>query len=900
MKIYDVVCQQFNPKADWIVTGRKRLATAFRQYYANYQYQQGYQVFESPCILHITAFIKHLWATHSIRHPAEPALLLTGKQTQALWETIIMQSAVPIQNLKTVTTLAQQAWMLCQQWGINRQAEDFGQLAAQQTWQAWAAEFTHQCHTQAWLDSTQIIPTLIEKQLLEKQTLPQQIFLLGIDTLNPQYQSLLRQLQLQGCKLHWTSLEDLKTAHPPSPKPYVKRIALADTATELSMMAQWACQAWQQRGETVACVIPQLATLRTQVIATFQEVWRGLCQHPTATQFPFILSGGDRASCHPMIGIALDILSLETSIEFVRFSRILRSPWLKHVPQEKSQRMKLDQILRQQGEERMSKSQLIAWSRRYHCPVLAQILEAWRPPHVDHLPPARPPSQWAAYFSDQLAVLGWPGEENLASEEYQWMTGWLDLLDAFSGLDVVLKTLDHGAALQKLTQIATDTTFQASTSHPQPIHILDMLEVTGLYFDQLWVMGLDDTVWPPATQMNPFIPHRLQRKQQIPHATPEQAYQAAYHATRRLAHSADAVIFSYPKAREDQILNPSALIMTTELPYQEITRSDLSLSTHPSLSAQITEQVHWEYQQDAQAPPLALNSTIRGGAQLLKTQADCPFKAFAYYRLGLSRDALNLPQPGLSAAERGQLLHQLLENVWRALGDQATLLSYSTTKLDALLNHIIQTALAQAAVRKPHLWQPAFTQVEKQRLHTRLKNWLDIERERPAFQVFALEQPQTLRLASLRLQLRIDRIDQLADGTTLFIDYKTSKSLSHQDWLGDRPTEPQLPLYSLSYPSPPSALAFAQIQSDHPGKFLGLSAEETHITGIKPLAKCQASVFKHWPTLLAHWETTLSHLAQAFQLGTAQADPKEGELTCRYCDLKSFCRIKQTIQLPRS
>ncbi len=47
--------------------------------------------------------------------------------------------------------------------------------------------------------------------------------------------------------------------------------------------------------------------------------------------------------------------------------------------------------------------------------------------------------------------------------------------------------------------------------------------------------------------------------------------------------------------------------------------------------------------------------------------------------------------------------------------------------------------------------------------------------------------------------MRIDRIDEMPDGSLAVIDYKTSASVpSPSSWLGDRPSDPQLPLYALA------------------------------------------------------------------------------------------------------
>ena len=48
-----------------------------------------------------------------------------------------------------------------------------------------------------------------------------------------------------------------------------------------------------------------------------------------------------------------------------------------------------------------------------------------------------------------------------------------------------------------------------------------------------------------------------------------------------------------------------------------------------------------------------------------------------------------------------------------------------------------------------------------------------------------------------------------------------------------------------------------------------------------------------WEALFAQWRRVLETLGEAFRLGEARVDPKDGPRTCEYCDLKSLCRIHE-------
>ncbi len=89
-----------------------------------------------------------------------------------------------------------------------------------------------------------------------------------------------------------------------------------------------------------------------------------------------------------------------------------------------------------------------------------------------------------------------------------------------------------------------------------------------------------------------------------------------------------------------------------------------------------------------------------------------------------------------------------------------------------------------------------FLSIERERSINLINDWLNIEKIRPPFTLVAQETQLSIDLSGLKLQLKIDRIDRLNDGSIMLIDYKTG--LTHlKSWFGDRPQQPQLPLYAV-------------------------------------------------------------------------------------------------------
>jgi probable DNA repair protein len=276
---------------------------------------------------------------------------------------------------------------------------------------------------------------------------------------------------------------------------------------------------------------------------------------------------------------------------------------------------------------------------------------------------------------------------------------------------------------------------------------------------------------------------------------------------------------------------------------------------------------------DEQGPPLAAKR-VKGGTRVLADQSACPFRAFARHRLGA--EGLEAPAEGPDAIARGQLLHTLMARLWGEL------------KTSAALERGVAPALeraAAAAVAEARL-EGRFAALERERLARLAREWLEIEKARDDFEVLATEEPRELEVAGLALRGRIDRLDRLADGSHLLIDYKTGRQLSPRRWMGKRPDEPQLPLYAVTAKEDISAVAFAKLRHGEM-RFMGYARDKDAVPKL--------TRYDSWDDLLSDWRKELESLARGFASGDARVDPKDGLKTCRTCDLQPLCRVHERL-----
>ncbi len=286
-----------------------------------------------------------------------------------------------------------------------------------------------------------------------------------------------------------------------------------------------------------------------------------------------------------------------------------------------------------------------------------------------------------------------------------------------------------------------------------------------------------------------------------------------------------------------------------------------------------------------------------GGASVLKDQAACPFRAFGARRL--NAEELNRSEWGLSAGQRGILLHKVMEQLWSPeKGPLHTLEDLQAAIAEGRLREVIEAAIVDvfAPLVKDNggdAWMEAYLASEQRRLLTRLEEWLCIEAERVPFMVEATEKVlDDVSVGGLKLRLRADRIDCVGEGQRLLVDYKSGQ-VSTKDWDGMRPNEPQLPLYA----------TFGNVEDVCGVVFARINVEKTRLEGCVSDARAQlfanttaSSKLMKNPydqTMRDEWTTALLNLAEDFLHGEAQVDPKEQKKTCKFCALPGLCRVAE-------
>jgi ATP-dependent helicase/nuclease subunit B len=871
-----------------IITANNRLRNHMLRAYGQRQTEMA-SVWQGPRIYSLSQWIELNWELLQRRAYAPAAQrIINNLQRQTLWEKIIGESSLAAALLQPepLAQAADSALRNLELWQLNEEQVGATEplLNTQSNtycWLTWLGEFRVRLAQLGFITqemANQILITAFKNGELTQEAI---IHLTGFDDIPPQHQDLINSA---GHKLRNIKLDSQQTQ--------LIRTETQNSEAEIRAAALWSkIQLEQNPAAMVGIIVPNLGQCRDQVERIFVEVFEPLAalpDHPRYT-LPFNFSAGTPLGATPIIAATLDLLELQkSSWDLEAICNLLLSPFFSDADKELVLRTHLIQTLRKLGKFTISLSDL-----RYHCQKLSSKLDVAESDsnlitRLVQLENYRRQSfgnhtaqYWCDFFQQHLQLLGWPGARRLDSQEYQQLTLWNQVLENFLQLDGTGIQFNYPGAIQQLRSIAGKTPFQAQTPN-SPIQILGALEGAGLQFSHCWVMGLHHRQWPPVPAPNPLLPSSLQRTQKMPHASAERELQFARALTEHYRQCAHVVVFSSAHSDDGSELSPSALVR--HLP---LTTIDTLISNNESISAQnyqvLAAASNLEVVSTAQAPQLLVAlEPVRGGASLFKEQAACPFNAFARLRLGAT--SIDDPVAGFSAIERGNLLHDALAIIWKQLTNQNTLLELDETSLATLINTTTQTVVDSLKQKRGTSIGVFYAQLEQERLAQLISEWLAQEKTRPGFTVVAIEEEVQIEFSGLPLRLRIDRIDQLANGDLLLIDYKTGQP-KLQSWQGERMDEPQLPLYAVTATNQVAAIAFAQINAKAM-KWIGTGELTTNHDGIYPNKQ-------PWAQQLQEWQMVLQQLAADFIQGDARVDMKN-PTTAQYAeDLLPLNRLQE-------
>lgn len=820
-----------------------------------------------------------------------------------IWERAILETLEGNQkyllDVKSMARTASQAHDLLVTWQIKECAERRSDESLH--FEQWRKRFLTICKELGYVDRASLkraVSTKLASLSPRELDLPARVFFAGFDRFNPVDQAIqaaLTGLQIEVGELAITGEEALARA-----------LSYPDATSEILAAAIWAKDFIEQKPEaSIAIVVPDLASKGDMIHDALQDILAPASMYPSQseTPMPFNLSLGRPLENYPLVGTAIDLLELVVSsraFEQSKLGSLLRSPYWSASLSELAQRAVVDSGLRSVAAPKASLSEFLramtyltremgesVGKMRAHLSAMKQVSA--------ELSGKALPSTWGQVFVDALSKMGWHDERPLSSHEYQAKMAFMGEVRRLSNLDRILGEVSAADSLAKLRDMCRERVFQPKTEGNPPVQVLGILEASGLNFDAVWVTGMTDTAWPPPASPNPLLSAEAQRRVQSPHSCATVQLNFARNLQNRLNQSTREIVFSWPSGENGAELRMSPLIAhfaqeahgRPVRPHwiDTLIRADVQRMAPPI--------------EDETAPPVQSDEEVRGGTQLLRTQAICP--AWAYFQFRLGAKKLEAPTAGLDNRKRGTLIHAALENFWRKIKTSRRLHELDQAGIDREILEAVELAL------KAHDENPRNTPLkahyrglESARLIKLMQGWLSLELARkPEFEVIALENSPPVNIGGIEVAIQPDRVDLLEAGL-LVIDYKTGNPPDTKNWASERITEPQLPIYA-AIPEYTDGkvigVAFAKVKLGQFG-ITGLGGQDELMPKLPAFdsstlrKRYPEKTYACWDDILKSWNSRLHAIANEIQRGEASVRfTNEKEL--EYCDVLPLLRLSE-------
>jgi probable DNA repair protein len=829
-----------------------------------------------------------------------PQTLLSPLNEQILWQQVIQQSLIAnsfsdLFDVAGLATAAMEANKYLVAWRLHVPRDQQSEEAQQ--FVQWQRAFVQRCKQLNVLESVRYLDWQLDtlNTDIKEHALGASIHaalspvkisrveFAGFDQTAPQEQRLRDILLKQGFEVAEYASKNTQPA-------LTQHIALENQEAECRAAVAWAKQQLAENPHAkLAIVSPKLSEIRNQLADLLDDVFYPESVNPSQFDAPrnYNFSLGTPLSQQPMIQSALNLLRLFSSynLQQTDVSAILLSPFWSNNSQEADARAQLDAKIREYLPMQFTLAQLLEFAQFQQAKGLniSALLAHIKAAQVNFSNKKLAASAWSQTLAEILSALHWPGERVLSSIEYQANMAWQKALKQLQQLDVLGNGLYQAEAVQILQKICTDLVFQAETENASSIQILGVMEALSAPVDGMWVLHMNDHIWPPPARPNPLLPAFIQRAAKLPNADNSVQTEFANKVQQRLLHSANNIVFSSSKTEGNSQLRASPLmkdILTLET-------AKLAETLAETLSQLGNKNL--ELMDDHVAPAVQAGEHVGGGTGLFRAQAICP--AWAFYQFRLGAKSLKTPSNGLDSMTRGILVHGVLAEFYEN-NNFADLRTMSDENLEQAINTAIKIALAEVAKQQKTLSENLLA-LEHERLFKLVGDWLAYEKQRAIpFEIIACEADKKVMIGGIEVTLKIDRIHQLENGGIEFVDYKTGQKPNMNSWGEPRMIEPQLPIYALYYDEnlQVAGVQFGMVKTaEH--AFSGVSEVNFDAETDKRKPK-MIQQFASWQGLLKHWQASIEAIAHEIKTGEA-AVKFDDESDLAYCEVTPLLRLPE-------
>jgi probable DNA repair protein len=780
-----------------VITANRRLARALHDEFARQQVRAGKQAWESPAIHSWQDWLDMLLlgATDQASLPTR----ITPHQSRLLWERCLSrETGVSRSGLAALVRLSRDAWQRLADWQVSiGEVARSAQSIDQRMFAAAAGRYLGILEREHWVDDAGLASLVDELIRTGRASSAGSVTFAGFDRERPVVTSIIAALAERDCEIRPGPLR--KSADS------VGLQCFETTDAEIRAAGAWAREQREKHPDYSIAIIA--GNLEKEAIHKAHLVREGLVPGwqygPPSIAHSVNVSYGRKLADFPAVSIALLLLRwLVGNLSAGEIGQLLRTPLLGSPST--GTRSRLELRLRRLPDRNWSPAMLSGalrgreddndaadWLR-----LVGTITKLRR-----ELQRSASPADWAVYIDNVLKVCAWPGNGPLSSSDFQLVNRWRDLLNDLARLALVSPLMTLNTAIRRLELMAADTVFQPE-SEGGAVQLIGPLEASGAQFDAVWISGLTAADWPPPGNPSPMLSRRLQRQKGMPDAEPSDTVEYAQSLLLNLGSSANLVVCSYAQTQDDAEQKPSELL-------QALSVAPQTAQSDPGWHATTLARISDTSVVSDSVPQIYPGEHVSGGAGTLQRQLTDPIAAFVVGRLGVK--TLQPQAVGLPASLRGSIIHDALYRLYSDTPSSADISGWPDHEMAARTEKALNFAFARHERDTDTVLKELF-RLERHRIDELLQKFVSVDLARGDFTIAAVEHVVAFAEAGVRLELRVDRIDRMRDGTVAVLDYKTGAKRKFLQSDG-QPKEIQLIAYACALDAPVSALALVNVDS---------------------------------------------------------------------------------------